>query len=298
MGNYQTCIGMFGFQDLCGGDAARMIEMAQMADAAGIGQMNFTDHVIMSDNTDKYPFGDFPVPPDYPWFEPMVMMSAMAGATRRIRLATGVLIAPLRPAALLAKMAATLDVVSGGRLDLGIGVGWQSEEYEACGFSYEACWEMLDEQVRLMHQLWSEAPVSFSSPKLRVERLYSLPHPLQEGGVPLWYGVRPTPENAKRIAEFGQGWVPIRNTPQAIGEGVGVIREAFQAAGRDPDTLRVRVVVPPEMDAEGRPDIDRALGEHVGPLLEAGATHLEFMTSIYVHEFQGLGPFFEKLAQA
>ena len=121
MATYKKSVGMWGAHDLAGGDPKLLLDLARQADAAGIDQLNFTDHVIMSENTGVYPFGDFPVPPQYPWFEPLVLMSMIAGATSRVRVATGVLIAPLRPAALLAKMAATLDVLSGGRLDLGIG---------------------------------------------------------------------------------------------------------------------------------------------------------------------------------
>lgn len=294
MPNYKVCIGMFGVQDLCGGDPRKVLEVAKLADEAGIHQLNFTDHVIMGENTGKYPFGDFPVPFEYPWYEPMVLMSAVAGITRRVRVATGVLIAPLRPAALLAKMAATLDVLSDGRLDLGIGIGWQREEYEACGIPFEGRMARLDDQVRAMHILWQQVPADFASPTVSFQRLYSKPFPVQEGGVPLWYGVKATEENAARIAELGNGWVPIQSRPDFIAPGVEMIRKAFREAGRDPASLRVRAVVPPALDDNGKPCLDK-VAEVAGPLLDAGATHLEFMPYMYVQNYEGFQPFFEKL---
>ena len=295
MADFKICIGMFGVQDLCGGDPGKILEVAKLADTAGIHQLNFTDHVIMGENTDRYPFGDFPVPFEYPWYEPMVLMSAVAGATSRVRVATGVLIAPLRPAALLAKMAATLDVLSGGRLDLGIGTGWQREEYDACGIDFEQRMARLDDQVRAMRLLWREAPADFNSPTVSFARVYSKPFPLQEGGVPLWYGVKATPENAARIAELGSGWVPIQNRPDFIASGVEVIGKAFVDAGRDPASLCVRAVAPPVLDDRGQPCLERAM-DAVQPLLEAGATHVEFMPYMYVRDYDSFAPFFKTLA--
>ncbi len=295
MATYKKSIGMWGTHDLAGGDPRKLLDLARQADAAGIDQLNFTDHVIMSENTGVYPFGDFPVAPQYPWFEPMVLMSMIAGCTSRVRVATGVLIAPLRPAALLAKMAATLDVLSGGRLDLGVGTGWQREEYDACGLPFEGRLARLDDQVRAMRALWSGSPVTFHSETVNIEQLYSLPLPVQEGGVPLWFGISPTEENARRIAEFGDGWVPIKGSRKFIREGSSLIRAAFEAAGRDPSTLCVRAVAPPALNAQGEPDLDR-VEEVVEPLVEAGATHIEFLPYMYVRAPEDFPPFFERIA--
>jgi len=98
-----------------------IVGLTRMAEDAGVDTVVVPDHLVMSDRTDRYRWGRFPLPVDAPWLEPLTVLAAIAGATRRVRLATGILIAPLRPAALLAKTAATLDVLSRGRLDLGVG---------------------------------------------------------------------------------------------------------------------------------------------------------------------------------
>jgi alkanesulfonate monooxygenase SsuD/methylene tetrahydromethanopterin reductase-like flavin-dependent oxidoreductase (luciferase family) len=139
---------MYGLSDWFNGNLAPAVELAAIADRAGVDMISITDHVVMGEATDKYPYGRFPSPPDYPWFEPLTFLATVAGATRDIRLGTAVVIAPLRPAVLLAKQAATLDVLSRGRLDLGVGVGWQKEEYEATGIPFDQRYGMLEEQLR------------------------------------------------------------------------------------------------------------------------------------------------------
>src|SRR5262245_66674950 len=100
------------------GEWSRFVDLGRAADDAGVDRLVVVDHVVMGPHTENYAWGKFPVPPEAPWFEPLIMLGAIAVVTERVRLATGILIAPLRSAALLAKQAATLDVISRGRLDL------------------------------------------------------------------------------------------------------------------------------------------------------------------------------------
>jgi len=282
-------LGVFGLERSFGGDPRALIEVARQAENAGVDQINFTDHVVMSARTDRYPFGKFPLPPEYPWFEPLTMLSAIAGATSRIRLATGVLISPLRPAVLLAKVAATLDVVSGGRLDLGVGTGWQREEYEASGIPFEGRTARMDDQLRACRVLWRDDPASFDSPTVKFEGIWSNPKPAQSP-LPLWFGLAPTEANARRIAELGEGWLPIYPDPEYIRKGVDLVRRAFEAARRDPGTLRVRATTP------RAGDLDAALAA-VDAARAAGATDIEFMAGNFVRRADALPGFLERIGK-
>lgn len=296
MAKFGIAVGMFGLHNVFGGDARGYIEAARLADAAELDQLVFTDHVVMGERADRYPYGDFPLPPSEPWFEPLTLLAAISSATSRIRLATGVLIAPLRPAALLAKICATLDVISGGRLELGVGAGWQREEFEAAGLDFESRWTMLDDTVRAVQLLWREAPASFSSRTVNFDRIYSTPFPLQPGGVPIWFGVKPTERQARRIAELGAGWVPISTSADYVRDGVARIRDAFAAAGRDPQTLQVRAHAPMFFDDSGLGDLERSIAE-VPALVEAGATVVEFEHHPYIRAPEQLPAFYARLAE-
>jgi probable F420-dependent oxidoreductase len=288
-------LGVFGLEKLFGGDPRGILEVARQAEAAGVDQINITDHVVMSARTDRYPFGKFPVPPEYPWFEPLTMLATIAGVTSRIRLGTGVLITPLRPAVLLAKIAATLDVVSGGRLDLGVGTGWQREEYEASGIPFAGRTARMDDQLRACRVLWRDSPASFESGTVRFEGIWSNPKPLQSP-LPLWFGVAPTDANARRIAELGQGWLPIYADPAFIREGVDLLRRAFENARRDPAELRVRATTRVASDAKGIGEFDAALAA-VDAARAAGATDVEFMALNFVRRADQLPAFLERIGK-
>ena len=294
MAEFKISLGMFGVQDIFAGNPRSLIDVAKAADQAGVDQIVFTDHVIMSERTDRYPFGQFPVAPSYPWFEPMTLMSAVAGATERIRLSTGVLISPLRPAALLAKMAATLDQLSNGRLDLGIGTGWQREEYQAQGLDFNQRWQLFDDQLLALKSLWHELPASVATETVNFDQLYSQPFPLQKTGVPLWFGVAPSEKNARRIANFGHGWIPIQSKPDFIKKGSDLIKSAFEEAGRDPLTLNVRAHARINYQANGKADLQESI-DSVAAIVAAGATHIEFEVSPFLHDPDDLPLFLEKI---
>jgi len=289
-------IGLFGYQNFYGGDLAKAGDFARMAEGEGIDLVSITDHVVMGPRTDRYPYGPFPVGPEWPWPEPMVVLSAIAATTERIRLSMSVLIAPLRSAALLAKQAATLDAISGGRLDLGVGVGWQEEEYLASGIPFERRLSRLTDQLRACRALWSGHPASFESPTVRFRDVVQVPAPVQPGGVPLWFGIAAGDENCRRIAELGAGWVPISVDPGAIAPGVAKLRAAFRAAGRDPGELGVRSGLRPVFSSAGRPDLEATLAQ-LPAIVEAGATCLELQPSIFCRERADLVPFLRRVAK-
>ncbi len=293
----RSAIGIYGLENVVGGDLRKLIDVVRRADGSGIGQVVMTDHVVMGTRTDRYPYGPFPSPPDHPWFEPMVTLAGFASATAHIRLSMSVLIAPLRPAVLLAKQAATLDVLSGGRLDLGVGIGWQREEYEASGIPFESRGVRLAEQMRACRDLWTHAPASYQGETVSVAGLYSRPFPLQAGGIPLWFGIAPTEVNCKRIAELGVGWIPISQDPADIAEGVRALRAAFARAGRDPKELEVRVHVPPRPNSAGRLDLEATLAVGLEPALAAGATVIEILPFLFCTSERELAPCLERVAK-
>jgi probable F420-dependent oxidoreductase len=289
-------IGLIGLQRLLGGDFPAVVDMARLADDAGMDMISITDHVVMGEHLENYPYGQFPLPLDHDWFEPITVLAAIAGSTRRIKLSAGVLIAPLRPAVLLAKQLATLDVMSRGRVEIGIGLGWQKEEYDASGIPWEGRYARMDEQVKVCRLLWSTAPADFSGATVNFAGIHAWPRPVQPGGIPIWYGLKPTPRNFDRIAELGDGWIPMERRPEILAGHIADLRAAFAARGRDPAALGVRVGVRPvKATGEDRLDLEATLAS-LGPVLEAGATVIEFLPSMWCASVDEFPAFFARLA--
>src|ERR1700761_2616877 len=284
-------IGLLGIERLIGGDFAKVVDVARRAEDAGIDMVSITDHVVMGEHLEKYPYGAFPLPLDYPWFEPMIVLASIASATQTIRLSTGVLISPLRPAVLLAKQLATLDVMSHGRVTIGLGLGWQREEYDASGLAWETRYKQFDEQIAVCKLLWSEAPASFHGQTVNFDNIHAFPRPVQAGGIPLWFGLAPTEKNFARIAEYGDGWIPMERDPVVLAGHVKALREAFAAKGRPPSDAKVRVGIRP---APGS-DLDAVLASSKA-VVEAGADVLEFIVSAWCKTGDELPDFFAKLA--
>ena len=259
-----------GLARLFGSDLAGVVDAARCADAAGIHQVVLPDHLAIGTRTDRYPFAStFPYPPEEPWLEPVATLAAIAAVTERIRLGTGVLIGPLRGALLLAKQVATLDVLSRGRVDLGIGSGWQREEFTDPGAPFVGRTARLEDQVRACRALWEQAPpVSFESATVAFEDLWCEPRPLQPR-VPIWFGGDASSRTAERIAALGDGWLPVGVAPDAVlVEGIANLRNACAEVGRDPSTIGVRAGLPVALDAAGRVDLGatRARAEELGAL--------------------------------
>lgn len=272
-------IGLFGLQNWFSGDFSSVVDVIRIADRKGADQVSLTDHVVMGEQVDRYPYGAFPAPLDTPWYEPITLLAAIAGATERIRLSTGILISPLRPAVLLAKQLATLDVMSRGRVEIGIGTGWQREEYEAAGIDFEKRYRIMDEQVRVCRALWSEAPVSFQGETVQLERIHQWPRPVQPR-LPIWLGIAPTPRNCQRMAELADGWIPMLQAPKALATGLADIRAAFDAQGRDFAGFQTRVVLPGVFRADGTPDLAATLAQ-IPALKAAGVTMVEILPLIF-----------------
>jgi probable F420-dependent oxidoreductase len=249
-----------------------LLDLAVRAEEVGVDGVSVVDHVVMGSQVDRYPYGRFPGGPEAPWLEPLTVLAAIAAVTQRIELATAVLISPLRPAALLAKTAATIDVLSGGRLVLGIGTGWQEEEYRALGVDWARRHQIFDDQVAACAALWTGGPVDVDTETLSFEGIWCRPRPEREGGVPLWIGGRLTGRNLTRIVRWGSGWIPAPvDGPDEVAAGVRRLRSALAEAGRDPAGVRVRVTPTAVRDDHGHVDVTASLSTADG-LLAAGGT--------------------------
>jgi len=171
--------------------------------------------------------------------DPMAALAYAAAGTSRIRLGVAVVNLPFVSPAYLAKQAATVDILSGGRLDLGLGIGWMPEEFAATGAPMARRGARAAEYVAVLRELWADGRSEFSGEFYEIPRSSVAPKPVQPGGPPILLGglARPALERAGRIAD---GWVTSSRTDLSrIAEGVGVIRAAAAEAGRDPDALRI-----------------------------------------------------------
>ncbi len=274
-----------------------VIDLARRAEAAGIDTVIVPDHVVMGEHTEAYGWGPFPFPTSVPWLEPLTVLAAIAGATSRVRLAIGILIVPLRPAIVLAKAAATLDVLSQGRLDLGVGVGWQREEFLAAGLDFDSRAQRLDDTIAACRALWRESPASFSSETVSFEKIWCEPRPVQLGGIPIWFSGTLHARNVSRIVRWGDGWIPIMTATRGdLADGARRLADAFARAGRDASTLRVRGSLEARMGANGRPDLAATLaGAH--ELAAAGATDVQLGLLAFVRRPEQLDAFFGELRE-
>jgi probable F420-dependent oxidoreductase len=252
-----------------------------MADEAGVSQIVLSEHVALSRVITGHPgvrpgtvtnTSFFPSEEEYP--EPMVALAAVAASTSRVRLSTNVLLATMRPPVLLAKMVATLDVLSGGRVDLGVGTGWLKEEFEALGVPIDRLGRRLDECIDACRVLWAGGPSSFRGSTVSFDEMYCSPVPVQRR-VPVWFGGGPTPITAERVVRRGDGWSPLGNaTPEDVAEGVALIAEAGKVHGRDLGEISVRCSLPVARDANDRPTVTETLAQ-AQPFVDAGATVIQ-----------------------
>jgi probable F420-dependent oxidoreductase len=254
------------------------------------------DHVVMSDRLDRYLWGEFAFPDlTTPWPEPITTLAAIAGATSRIRLATGIVIAALRAPALFAKTIATLDVLSRGRVDLGVGTGWQKEEYDACQLDYEKRGSLLTETVAACRALWTQSPASYEGKTMRFSNIWCHPQPVQPGGVPVWFSGTLNRANMQRLSELGDGWIPIMGADLAgLREGRKRIEDAWAKRGRDPKRLQVRGTLRLRKRGDGIPDL-RATLEDMHEQVAAGATEASLPLTAFVRKPEHCPAFFAEL---
>ena len=260
----------------------RVIDCARAADAAGIDRVLVSDHVVFGENIDAYgrpesggvEGGRQPTGPDGHWLEPLTVLTYVAALTSRVRLGTNILLAALRRPVVLAKTVATLDVLSGGRVDLGVGIGWQREEYEAAGLDFGERGRLLDDTLEVLRELWTATRASLDLPSLRFEGIHMMPKPLQAGGVPLWISGRLNDRVAGRLARYGSGWIPWGDDAADPVASIPRMREAVANAGGDATALRVAGTLTMVRRGDKSIDLDATMAG-VGPLADAGVTDFQ-----------------------
>ncbi|MBO0824711.1 MAG: LLM class F420-dependent oxidoreductase [Actinobacteria bacterium] len=259
-------IGVVFPQTEIGADRGAVRAYAQGAEELGFAHILAYDHVLGADPAVHAPWtGPYDV--DTTFHEPFVLYGYLAGISS-LELVTGIIILPQRQTALVAKQAAEVDLLTGGRFRLGVGLGWNAVEYEALGKSFSDRGRRLTEQVELMRQLWTQRSVTFRGEHEMVTAAGLAPLPVQRP-IPVWFGAasRPAYRRAGRLAD---GWFPQMPPDSRLEEARQVIAQAAVEAGRDPAAIGM----------EGRVSWRGAdtLVDHVGRWRDAGASHLSVNT--------------------
>jgi probable F420-dependent oxidoreductase len=222
-----------------------LTRLAVEGEAIGYNYMTFSDHVVIPNDIEaKYPYsetGEFPRGSRGGRHEQLISVAYIAGKTSRLKLVLSVMVMPHRPAVLAAKMLSTIDVLSGGRLIVGIGAGWMREEFEAIGVpDFAERGAVTDEYIDAFRELWTSANPRFAGKHVRFADIVFEPKPVQKPHPPIWVGGESGPA-LRRTARVGDAWYPIGTNPQNLLDSlprfeasVARLRKLTQDAGRDP----------------------------------------------------------------
>ncbi len=218
------------------GDPMALIGLAKEAEEAGVDAVMLSEHVVLgadasADGLMSNP-RDYALPgnqdPETPWPSSIVLLSAIAAATERLRLVAGAILAPLRHPLLLARELGTLDLLSGGRLVVLPSVGWHQQEYEALGVDFRRRGRILDEQLTVWEAVWRGSPTSFEGEFFRFDDVWLEPRAFRPEGPRLWFGGGSVhPALVRRMAAYGSGFNPLGTIPDE-----GLALTGGRAAGR------------------------------------------------------------------
>jgi probable F420-dependent oxidoreductase len=244
-----------------------ILALAREGERLGLHSAMIADHIVFPvESRSIYPYTvDGKHPSEGDALETFSILGVVAGATERLRLVTSVLVLPYRNPVLTAKMAASLDVLSGGRLTLGVGAGWLKEEFEALNSpAFEARGAVTDEWIAIVKQLWSQSPASFNGRFYRYQDIRCEPFPVQKPHPPIWVGGH-SRAALRRTARHGDGWHPVGAIaasplpPQEICAHLATLKRLTEAAGRDFAALTISYKAPlydagiPSPDGSRRP---------------------------------------------
>lgn len=244
-------------------DGGSALEICRRAEAAGFESVWGGEHVIMPDSiASRYPYtadGKIPVEPDTPIPDPLIWLAFVAAAAPRLRLGTCILIVPQRNPLVLAKELATLDRLSGGRVELGLGVGWLKEEFEALGVPWERRGARNDEYIAAMRALWASPHAEFHGEFVDFAPATCSPRPVN-GSIPVHVG-GDTDAAIRRAVRIADGYFPGEGDVERLGELLGRVRRTAETAGRDPASLEINAIFGVQMaDPVGGVEQMAALG--------------------------------------
>jgi probable F420-dependent oxidoreductase len=260
-------IGVVFPQTEIGGDVGALRGYAQRVEELGFRHVLAYDHVLGADPA-VHPGWDGPYDVATTFHEPMVMFGYLAAITS-LELVTGIIILPQRQTALVAKQAAEVDLLSGGKFRLGIGLGWNAVEYEALGQDFSTRGRRVEEQVELLRRLWTERSVTYEGRFDRVTGAGLAPLPIQRP-IPVWFGAQ-SQRAFQRVGRLADGWFPQAAPGPKLDEAKGVVDQAALAAGRDPASIGM------EGRVSWRGDADK-LAAQAATWRDAGASHLSVNT--------------------
>lgn len=233
-------------------DDARRLVLA--AEAAGFESVLAVEHVVIpTDYATPYPYnasGRLPGGVDMAWPDPLAWLTYVGALTATLRLITGVLVLPQRNPLVLAKHLATIDHLTGGRLELGVGVGWLREEFDALGVPFDRRGRRTDEYIQAMRALWAGDDASFDGEFVAFRGMSCNPKPVS-GGVPIVVGGHSRPA-IRRAARYGDGFFPATGAGLDAGEIIGALRTEAVAIGRDPAEIQVMTGCPDALPGSGR----------------------------------------------
>jgi probable F420-dependent oxidoreductase len=261
-------IGVVFPQTEIGADAGAVRAYAEHVEGLGFAHLLAYDHVVGADP--KIHIGwDGPYDLHSTFHEPLVTFGYLAAVTTSLELVTGVVILPQRQAVLVAKQAAEVDLLSRGRLRLGVGLGWNAVEYEALGEDFSTRGKRSEEQVEVMRRLWTEETVTYRGTYHTVTGAGLAPLPIQRP-IPLWFGAS-SPRACRRAGRLGDGWFPMVGPGPKLEQALQAVEQAAMEAGRDPTQIAMEGRVSWNGNADELADGFRVWAD-------AGASHVSINT--------------------
>jgi len=255
-------------QSEIGADPKAIRDYAQAAEELGYEHLLAYDHVLGADPSMREGWRGYTH--ETMFHEPLTLFGYLAAVTQRLELVSGVIVLPQRQTALVAKQAAEVDVLSGGRLRLGVGIGWNAVEYKALGEDFRTRGVRIEEQIEVMRLLWTQEVVSYEGEYHRIDEAGINPLPVQRP-IPVWMGAR-ADVGLRRTARVADGWFPLGPLDERMREAVKRLRSYVAQAGRDPEAVGI----------EARLDVGRVPQEEWTPQTEGwrslGATHISVNT--------------------